>query len=56
MAQGEGQSCLYLRSVIALPLEAHESGSFSDEQAKSLFGKVMRYFPYMLVRTRSLYT
>ncbi|KAN0124046.1 hypothetical protein V8E52_002536, partial [Russula decolorans] len=40
--------CLYLRSVITLPLEAHESGSFSDEQAKSLFGNVMCYFPYML--------
>jgi hypothetical protein len=55
MAQGEGQRCLYLRSVITLPLEAHQSGSFSDEQAKSLFFEVMCYFPYMLVRTRSLY-
>jgi hypothetical protein len=55
MAQGEGQSCPYLRFVTTLPLEAHQSGSFSDEQAKSLFCEVMCYFPYMLVRTRSLY-
>jgi hypothetical protein len=54
MAQGEGQSCLYLRSVVTLPLEAHQSGSFSNEQAKSLFCEVMCYFPYMLVRTRSI--
>ncbi|KAN0118210.1 hypothetical protein V8E52_005471 [Russula decolorans] len=44
------------RIIRPMAQEAHESGSFSDEQAKSLFGKVMCYFPYMLVRTRSLYT
>ena len=54
MAQGEGQNCLYLRSVITLPSEVHESGLFSDEQAESLFREVMCSFPYMLVCTHTL--